>query len=572
MRDKQDEVFGLLADARQQGGRGRYDVALHAAARAAAVARTMGRERGPSARAWTALVVAGIRAEVGHHGVAEATVRAALALVPQDAVVRARLSIALAELVAPALRAGEDEAAWLLDEAARLRDGAGNRAESHPQVGWRLLAARGRLAAVAGRYGDADHLYRRAAEEQERATDRAADRAAVLDLQRRQAHVLLVREQHEEARDALRAGLDRCGDEHQRLSALFQLDLAAVESTRGATRAASTALDLAEDLLAGLTGPVPYRDLARYHDARGTVARAGGDLTAAAAAHREALRLLDAADQADQAAAATSGLSAPPRPWSSTQRAGATVNLGIDHLLERRVRYVREGARLLDEARSLLRPLARPSPDLARCTANLGVAHAMLGDAVAAGACFRDARRHYLAEGRYLDVASMDHNLSCLVGADATDDELAAALRLVVPVALVRDAARFRVPDGDNRRQWWAAQARQSYTQALRLAARLRDDGQRTVALADLVWGFRTSGLVGVTAGRPRTEGPVTAVEVVREPPDTSAPANGLLAPRRGPTLIAPDGRTVLADHLVAADASFAAAGPARSDRICHLP
>ncbi len=463
------------------------------------------------------------------------------------------MTIDLADVLTQAAAPGNVEAARLLDDLER------EDSTLPPAARARLLDVRGAMESTAGRFAEALAAYDDAANL--RADDSGEPGRAVHKRRRAQALLALGRfaEAEAEFRDALAGGAGT----GPRLRALILLDLAVLEIARGRYDAAETALREARGLLAGLRGLRSARDWARYHDTHGTLHRVRGERRRAAEEHAEALALLDAASGFDG------------EQWGGAERANALMNLAIDHLLERSVRYTREGARLLGEARAVLDRLVGRDAETARCAANLGIALALLDERHAAGESLREASLHYRLAGRALEHATVDHNRACLLAfdPDAADDTLHDALDLIVPAAIVRDAARFDVRDGDNRRRWWAGQARTSYAEALAIAARLNAGRSEPTLIADLIISFRLSGLVGVESAAVVSADRLSDVLLLdREPADIERdPTPELLRPILSPRVVGAGGREVLAGYLAIAATRYRTIGSLRSGRVAFL-
>jgi tetratricopeptide (TPR) repeat protein len=490
--------------------------------------------------------MARLHAQAGHPSQAETELREALRLTADDGE-RWTISIALSELLASAADGG-DEATALLDA---LDDEGGTPSAAMLAL---LLDARAAISAPAGRFSEALDFSERAAAARANIDDPLAHATG----ERRRAHALLALERFIEADGLLRGAIVRCGLDAPRLRGLLHLDLAVLEIARGRHGAAEASLEIASQLL--FEAGAADRDWARFSTASGTLHRVRGRRRDAAEEHSRALSLLD---------------KAPPEDirWLIADRANVLIDLGIDHLLERSIRYAREGARLLEDARALLEPLPGRDAEKARCAANLGVARALCGEREAAERALSEAEAHYRAAGRYLEQATVDHNRACLMATDAEAGatELRRALDLIVPAALIRDAARFEVRDGDNRRGWWARQARISYAEALAIAARLDDEQERATLVGDLIVAFRLSGLVSVDAPidvDARRLG--DALQLDREPSEDDSPSE-VLRPTLSPRVRMNGEREILRDHLATASSRYRSPGALRSDRVAIL-
>lgn len=233
------------------------------------------------------------------------------------------------------------------------------------------------------------------------------------------------------------------------------------------------------------------RARARSLDGWANVHQARGELEEAASKHARALGWLEVAEARE---AADRGR--PDGSWNLRDRATLLEHLATDHLLTHRLRYVQRARDLLLESARLLADQPGAETQAAHCQANLGVAHAQLGELPKAKECFTQACKHFRTTGRLLEQVAASHNLGCTIALMSQDDPVGLndALGLLIPAALVRDSVRFTLSLSDQRKQWWQREAAASLAESLRIAARVGDPHLVT----ELILVFRLPGSLEV--------------------------------------------------------------------------
>lgn len=435
------------------------------------------------------------------------------------------------------------------------------------------LEVRGQVERIDGRFADA----RRTLEEASALYIRLEDELAAQENARMRAAVHLALGDFDTASRLLDAAIvffDERG--FVVLSSLARLDRAVVRLCRGDNVAARELYTSARDGLERLDEIDP-RIIARTFDGMGTVARQNGRLVEAADWHRKALALLEYGEAREQADGHEFA------DWSLRERASTLANLAADHLAAGRLRYLRTAIEHFEAARAVLDNLPDDRLESARCSTNLGVARALIGDSEAARRNFDDAAQVYQAAGAWLELATVDHNSGCLLSSGARDAdvvELRAAVALLTTAALARDAARFDFEHPLHRRRWWSEQAAASVAAAIDVAVRLEEHS----LVAELIAAFRLSGLQsldGLLVDRPSAAGgsetasdalPPSTFQTL-PPPELRVTAvdaadfdgEALVAVAPGPRLRMAGGRIALEHYIDMAESRY---GPQRGVRL----
>lgn len=146
-----------------------------------------------------------------------------------------------------------------------------------------------------------------------------------------------------------------------------------------------------------------------------------------------------------------------------------------------------------------------PSRRKADAERNLGAVYRAMGRFDAAEGAHRRARAQYTALGLHRAVAGCDHNLALILEERARQagpagqraDLLREALTLALPVAVLHDAYRFRLPSRRQREAWGRKVAGPSLRLALELARAVGD----ARLVAELILHARTAGSYALGGG-----------------------------------------------------------------------